>query len=625
MKKWLVLAGLLVLLLGVCTGARAEMTFNFDQAPGEWSRDGDVFSWTGKWAYVSTREGWMDNNSVFITADGAVKLSVRGTEVGKTYHVAAFVPRGDGTYGSVYGDSHPVEGALHSVGVLHDMLVLPSPGLYKGIVVMVVCDDGQVLEHTFDVLFDGGVYKASDEYRVAPSERFYTELGDGVLAMDEGYLFCWQDSKKTVPKEGLRILVDDRENTVYSGHGRMNKFYVQFAMHKNMDFSRGFSVMATLTEVATGKSFISTDVVSYDDIMYAISTGEDLYSNKKEREEAKHFWSVVVDLPTYWNEGEYELKVEVTGAGEDTVRVKLKKELDPAPYFAKCCPQLAELCIDFGQELSDRWNENGKVYFSKQGFFHLAVRNVECGEDYYALLQYTTPEGETFSQYRALIPSGRSAYENFQIASVAGTYKDIRLTVVGAGEVITHTFDMKVETSVDKNNPQGLVFGVDEWMKPLNFMGESWLGLEDYQTESGFFVPAPLPGVYQVTPADYYSLYFHLAFNDEPKGETLIIWLIRAEDAGKPPEECALFGKSWTLNTPYGDVEADAGWRGMDRVYRKREGIDVYKIPGNIPSGDYQWIVQLGDKTEVVDFTLEVIDEKTVLEAIEQASGKNEA
>ncbi|MBQ4639046.1 MAG: hypothetical protein IJB69_00830 [Clostridia bacterium] len=121
-------------------------------------------------------------------------------------------------------------------------------------------------------------------------------------------------------------------------------------------------------------------------------------------------------------------------------------------------------------------------------------------------------------------------------------------------------------------------------------------------------------------PAELYSMYVHLAFNGEPEGETLIIYLIRAEDAGKPPEECAIFWKGWTMNPPYSDISGDGSWLLIDKVYQKHEGVNFWGIPGDIPSGDYQWVVQLGDKTELIDFTLQVIEKDMVLEEIQKAT-----
>lgn len=611
----------MLVLLGISFSAQAELACGFSFAWGEWKREGDTFTWNGEWAKTANREGWTKDGSVYITSTGMVYLFVSGAQEDNAYRVAVFVPREDGTYGSVYTSSYVLKGSRLGFGIEEGMLKLPEPGLYEGIVMVAVSGDGQVLEHTFDVLYNKSINKAGDEYSVTPTKRYYNLKTDDVLNFEEGYLDNRSaDRDHSIPKEGIRILVDDREKAVFTGLAGRREINVSFSMNRNMDFSQGIVATMTLTETATGTSFTSTQVVSYEQMQDAWSTGRENYASEKAWEERKFYWNIFFDLPERWQEGEYELKLEVDGAGEDTVHAVLQKEFDPTPYYEKYCPRLTQLWIYNDPNSEDHWNDDCTVYYSQQGYLHLVVKGVEPGENYYALFQYTTQEGETHTLHRILKPGDKGVYDNIMISSLKGTWENIQLTVVGGGKILNHTFKLITRTGVNTESPWGLVFGADEQMLQFYHWGDDRLTMKDYQTESGFFVPAPRPGLYCVEPAEFYSMYVHLAFNGEPEGEKLIIYLIRAEDAGKPPEECAIFWKGWTMNPPYSDISGDGSWLLIDKVYQKHEGVNFWGIPGDIPSGAYQLVVQMGDKTEKIDFTLQVIEKDMVLEEIRKAT-----
>lgn len=625
MKRLLVLVSFLVVLLGFCVCAQAELGMNLEinlAYQGEWTKKDDAYLWTGPKSSYYNREGWLEDGSLYITSDGTFDLYISGAEEGKMYRTALFVPRSDGTYASI---CNAVSGPIVSLGIWEWNPVLLEPGLYEGFVAVVTSEDGEVFEHTFDVLCDPDVNKEGTEYSVTPVKKFFDTEQEDARHLWDNYLFGPCELIEKLPPKGVNFMFADRKNVVFSGLDGMDTLYLEFMLNKKANLKGGLHYIVTLTELATGKSFSTTGGRSWDDIQRDWEWIEEFFS-RDFIDLNKYSFEIKYELPPDWQEGEYELKIEVDNVGEDALRIQLKKEFNPIPIYQKYCPDLPmqKSSDDNAEEdYEEGWNWDSSVYYSEQGFLHLVLYDVKPGKDYYALFQYTTPEGQTFTQYRLMIPDGNGRYENFLITSVAGTYENIQMTVVGGGEIVmSRTFDFVAETSWNTESPRGLVFGSDQEVKPWNYRGEERkYSLEDYQTESGFFVPYPQSGVYQVTPAEFYSIYVHLAFNGEPE-ENLIITLIKAEDAGKPLEECERWWISGTIYPPYEDMFVDERLPGIDGVYQKHEGVDFYGLPGNIPSGDYQLVVQLGDKTETVDITLQIIDEEMVMEEIRKAKKK---
>lgn len=615
MKKqyWLLIVFLVLMSISLCGNAEMAFNPNADPSRAELVKEGDTFVWKGPLLFTQPRGGWREDGSLYITNDGMLNdrmFPYTGMESGKAYCMTVFVPRSDGTYGSVYvrfkGSSFLLEEGI---------LTFPEPGLYEGIVAVFTSEDGEVYEHTFDVLYDPLLNDDDNEYRMTPEKKYFDTVQEEVWELlDEPLMQCFVSDDQTLPTKGIRICADDRDRVAYSGIESMTRLSIGFAVHKKANLKNGLTYTMTLTELATGKSVSKTESQSWAEIKEKWQRIEK-YVHPDSVLFNKYHFSIEFDLPADWQEGEYELKIEADGVGEDTIRVQMRKEFNPLPVYWKYCPEL--LLGDLG------WANGGSINYSDTGYLQLSMTGLKKGQNYYALLQYTTPEGQTFTQHRALKPHRNSYYENFLITSVAGTYENIQLTVVGGGEIVlSHTFDFVAETSWNTESPEGLVFGLDNEMKSWVFMGDNTLSMEDYETESGFFVPSPRPGVYQVTPAEFYSIYVYLAFNGEPEKENLIIALIKAEDAGKPLEECAVFWKSWTLQPPYEAISGDGAWPDIDKVYQTKKGVYFYGLPGNIPSGDYQLVVQLGDKTETIDITLQIIDEEMVMEEIRKAEEK---
>ena len=622
MKRLLVLVSFLVVLLGFCVCARAELGMNLEingAYYGEWSKEGDTYFCKGPKQFDYYREGWLEDGSLCITSDGTFSLYISGAEEGKKYRTALFVPRSDGTYASI---CNVMSGPIVSLGISEWNPVLLEPGLYEGFVAVVTSEDGEVFEHTFDVLCAPDVNKKGTEYSVTPEKKFFDTEQEDARYLWDNYLSGPLGRSRTLPKKGVSFMFTDRKNVVFSGLDGMDTLYLEFGLNKKANLKGGLHYTVTLTELATGKSFSTTGGRSWDDIQRDWQRIEEYFS-RDYIDLNKYSFPFEFELPPDWQEGEYELKIEVDNVGEDALRIQLKKDFNPIPIYQKYCPDLPmhkSSNDNTEEDYEEGWNWDSSVYYSEQGFLHLELYGVKPGKDYYALFQYTTPDGQTFTQYRQMKTNGNVCSENFLISTVAGTYEDIQLTVAGGGEIVlSRTFDMVVKTGVD-TAPRGLVFGLDEEVKAWVFMGDDTLSMEDYQTESGFFVPYPRPGVYQVTLAEFYSIYVHLAFNGESE-ENLIIALIKAED-GKPLEECERWWISGTIYPPHEDMFVDERWPGIEKVYQKHEGINFYGLPGNIPAGDYQLVVQLGDKAEIIDITLQIIDEEMVREEIRKAEEK---
>jgi len=429
--------------------------------------------------YEPFTAGWSGDGTFYVSYEGIISVQLPEDCGAEMFRVASFYPADNG---EIYGNYQIVETQASEGGAqtiwFSGVHVSDKPGLYENIT-LVVTGRNDVFIRTFDVYIAG----LSEEMSHPPG------LAEGIsIDGDEPHLYTAQryvyGEKHAIPA-GDFIIPWPAEGSVHTGYDGVKVFSDLLLIQMDPALPQPEMITVTLTEMSTGK------VVA---------------QSRQAEPRMNHFdgyqeYTVVnaVDepfvLPDTWEPGVYRLTYEVGGVGTHWVDIVLEKEtLNPAQYYEPYAQgelRLVLLQDKLNHDYFGSWNEDFSVFQADESsMLGVKAGGLVPGQRYFCALSYTNEQGQKWTETKPVFGEEDVV---FFLSSRAGTYKDLTLTLVGNGEVASHTFDCIVPRD-SSGNVNGVLMGryTDYYVGPVEDPEKQELVIPD----SGFTLHTPRAGTY---------------------------------------------------------------------------------------------------------------------------------
>lgn len=551
MKKIVIL--LCVLLVLLCTTASAEISLDFSfQTDGRWEDHADVdLSNRDRWTdtiytdpqavnndlpmlvptYSNTgiSSGWSEDRTVFVSDWGHVLLGFVGLEPGE-YRVALFVPQANGGTGVEYNTMECRE--KDELTYAFCGAVSSYPGVFED-VTLVVTGNGEVYEHTFDVQVQNEEEYMIEYHQDGARDGLYYQSWSFASAIRKGGRIDYEDFVK--PDSGISIS-NPLTGDVYTGYeGEMHmSSYISLDRVYSWEENWEFGVDYSLTNLTTGQVIASE------------RTGAGRGDNGK-----FSYLVLDVELPEVWDEGEYQLSVEVfrsvydaeqgqsvdkVSLGTDTVNFFLEKEFDPRPIYAKYTHDDLRFNLNHGWNAA--WNEDYTyLTLTDAPNLHFEIMGMKPGVTYRCALIGKTVSGEEFCcplSFEAESATKNTSDGWVNISYQSGVYTDLTLMAYGGGEFIAYTFDCEVKLPAESEQVGvGNIFGSYEDRDYFGWVSE--YNEEIPQPQSGYAIYMPENCIFTGYTGNVLSVPY--IFSEEYSGLSNISMTLTEEATGKVIKE----------------------------------------------------------------------------------------